>query len=107
MSIPPPTVVINCGSVRGQTKAESETHRDGDLQMSGGTPVTVIYGDGVHPTSDQSQVKHWGDGVVSAEIPTGQLAYAALVWYGTLAATRFAALAVGTKPQTSLLVRVL
>jgi hypothetical protein len=34
------------------------------------------------------------DGVVSAEVPTGQLAHAALVWYGTLSATLLAAVTV-------------
>ena len=101
VSIPPPMVAINCGSVRGKAEAEAETHRDGALEMSGWTPVTVIYRDGVHSTSDHPKVKHGrDDGVVSAEIPTGQLAHAALVWYGTLAATLFAALGVVTKQQT-------
>jgi hypothetical protein len=101
VSIPPPMVVINCGGGRGQAEAEVETQGDGNLQMSGWTPVTVIHRDGAHTTSGQSMGTHGGgDGVVSAEIPTGQLAHAVLVWYGTLAATLCAALGVVTTSQT-------
>ena len=76
------------------------------LQGSGWSPVTVVHTDDRSPSfhgdaiqrqshGDHSSTMYHGfDGVVSAEIPTGQLAHAALVWYGTLAATLFAALGV-------------
>ena len=121
VSIPPPTVAINCGAQlnaelgrRAETGTETETgtQRDGDtegagagstaMHGSGWSPVTVVYADeaAINPPlsgvgeASAAGTQRGSDGVVSAEIPAGQLAHAALVWYGTLGATLFAALAV-------------
>ena len=118
MSIPPPTVAINCraqlngtfGS-RAETKTETgtETERDGEtksagadstaLRGSGWIPIALVYADEpllsrgseASASGTPGSTLDGSDGVVSAQIPAGQLAHAALVWYGTLAATLFAA----------------